>query len=158
MSSSGLATATDSEDDAEQTGCMSVDLHVSHLATDNQTQPPHAMITNHHSYPVLEKPSHNDSVSMCSVSGRLGEVTVPQTSQISQGHNASDTGYQSQMISTYGIDDYSSIHHEQSKARLASVTMSPSKSTQGEWEPPSSSTPNKHPLTEDTHASVWHQL
>ena len=135
-------------------------FHISHLAPDNQHLDSEAMITNNLSHLIPPKPEHEDSVSMCSVSDRLGETTVPQSSQIFHSRqNTSDTGYQSQMTSTYCIEDMSSMQHEQMKQRIQSVNTSPSKSAQNEWEPPSSSTPNKNPLlNDDTHSSVWHQL
>ena len=160
MSNSGLVTESDSEDECDVKGGMSIDMHISHLAPDNQYLDSEAMITNNLSHLIPPKPEHEDSVSMCSVSDRLGETTVPQSSQIFHSRQStSDTGYQSQMTSTYCIEDMSSMQHEQMKPRIQSVNTSPLKSAQNEWEPPSSSTPNKNPLlNDDTHSSVWHQL
>lgn len=103
------------------------------------------------------QPSMNDTASMCtSVSDAMAvhEVQAQATSQSFQGH--SDTGYQSQMTTTF-IGDISSmtdaVKHEDLSRRQINGNMSPPKNPQGDWEPPSSSTPNKHTQNNEMHLS-----
>lgn len=161
LSNSGLATESDSEDEIGSKGGMSIDMHSSNLASDNQNLEPEAMITNNLSHLYSVKHQQDDSVSMSFVSDRLGEITAPQSSQLFHVQNTSDTGYQSQVVSTYCIEDTSSMQYDHhTKPRLQSGNQSPNKSAQNDWEPPSSSTPNKNHriITDNTHTSVWHQI